>query len=1158
MSAPVNAPVTARRVVIELATVIAFTGLFMLLLINQLGLTASHWVIALMPFTIAVVAGCVLLFRMRGISDAEQIDRDFHHSLADIVRSTTNAVILTDQSGRITWVNEGFTRITGYTPDEATGEKPGDLLQCERTDPRMIRGMGEAIRSQEPFRGTLLNRSKQGNDYWIELEITPRFDHRGELAGYMAIQSDITERIQAQQRAEEAVRMSTTLRATMDKHTLFSITDARGKIIDVNEGFCTISGYSREELIGQDHRMLNSGHHPRSFWTEMWRTISGGKAWRAEVCNRAKDGSLYWVDSTNIPQFGPDGKIQNFTSLRFDITAAKSASVSLRRTQELLNKTNELANVGGWELDMLTKEVTWTDEVYRIHELELGNQPPLEDAINFYAPEARPIIRGAVEEGLATGKSWALELPLITAKGNRRWVRTIGAPFFVDGQCVKLTGAFQDITDQREAIVRMAQAESRLSMTIKASNIGLWDWNVVTNETYFSDTYYTMLGYEPGELPMCLETWTELSHPEDRDKLLERVRQYFDGETDSYVNEHRLRKKDGSWAWVRAAGEVVERDEDGNPTRMMGVHVDIDQLRKFNRALEQVVEMERKPSIQETTTELCRHIVGLFNVDFAAVVELPDGERSAEAYVIGGVLRGDAVSGIRYTVDGTPCQDAIKQTFIHVEDSVIERYPQDVMLNEMNMHSYASVRLQDSRGTTVGLLLMMHSDLMPRAINIEATMRIFGARAAAEIERQSIERGLQHAVYETEAANRAKSEFLANMSHEIRTPMTAILGYVDLITDPQMDSVRLLEHAATIKRNADHLMTILNDILDVSKIEAGRFEIEYLETNLIELMTDIGLLIEPRALEKGLIFEIVYESPVPPLISTDPTRLRQILLNFITNALKFTERGSITLRVAVGSDPQQLTLCVEDTGIGMTGAQCDTIARFDAFTQADGSTSRKFGGTGLGLRISNMLAELLGGTIEIQSDHGKGSAFMLSVPLRECAGNHRVQPDGFVSGSGTSPRPQIDKPQAALPAQSTPCSPLAGVRIMVAEDGADNQRLISHHLTRAGADVDLASNGREAIEQARGSAQPDLILMDMQMPEIDGYEATRALRSSGWSKPIIALTAHAMADDRAKCMQAGCNEYLTKPINQRQLIEACIRFVTPGRNDTPDSRQSAA
>ncbi len=379
-----------------------------------------------------------------------------------------------------------------------------------------------------------------------------------------------------------------------------------------------------------------------------------------------------------------------------------------------------------------------------------------------------------------------------------------------------------------------------------------------------------------------------------------------------------------------------------------------------------------------------------------------------------------------------------------------------------------------------------------------------------------------------EAASKAKSDFLANMSHEIRTPMTAILGYADLLDDAGITEEDRRQFVQIIRRNGDHLLELINDILDLSKIEAGKFSIERSTFRLASVVSEVESTMRVRASAKDLCLKVEFGETAELVVHSDAFRLRQILMNLVGNAIKFTERGSVVITV------RRLGSCavidVRDTGMGMTPEQVGRL--FRPFTQADASTTRKHGGTGLGLAISRRLAEMLGCTLSVRSEPGEGSTFTLELPVAEAPATELI--------------PEVSAPAPGRSGPEGAGVPLSG-RLLLAEDGSDNQRLLKIILSRAGLSVEIVPNGLaacEAVLDGQRIGKPfDLILMDMQMPELDGYEATRRLRSSGVTTPIIALTAHAMESDRAKCLDVGCDDYLTKPIDRTRLISTCSTWL---------------
>lgn len=380
-----------------------------------------------------------------------------------------------------------------------------------------------------------------------------------------------------------------------------------------------------------------------------------------------------------------------------------------------------------------------------------------------------------------------------------------------------------------------------------------------------------------------------------------------------------------------------------------------------------------------------------------------------------------------------------------------------------------------------------------------------------------------------EQANLAKSQFLANMSHEIRTPLGAILGFSNLIQDPKLSPGERRQFIEVINRNGEELSRLINDLLDLSRVEAGKMHFERREIELATLVFEILATLKPRAQEKGLTIWFSTEPNVPRVIYSDPTRLRQILINLIGNAIKFTEVGGVT--VVVRNDPRneypsRVTFLVEDTGTGINVVQQRQL--FQRFTQADSSATRRFGGTGLGLFLSRRLARELGGDVVlVQSLPGKGSLFSLTVAadLQIHGSPSSVENDETVAtGDGIEPD-------------------LRGLRILAVEDSLDNQLLIQRLLSKRGAQVDIAVNGAEGVQKALADKY-NMVLMDLQMPIMDGYHATAELRRQGYQRPIVALTAHALQEDRSRCLESGFDEHLTKPISPAALVQTIVHFTS--------------
>jgi len=548
-------------------------------------------------------------------------------------------------------------------------------------------------------------------------------------------------------------------------------------------------------------------------------------------------------------------------------------------------------------------------------------------------------------------------------------------------------GIATNITDSRNAAEVLRFERERLDMALTGGELGTWDWNIQTGEEIWDSRWASLLGEQLADLDPHIDTFVKRVHPEDISDVQTRAQNHFDGLSPIFEAEFRVLQKTGEWRWVQSRGRLMQRDEDGNPRRMLGTMADIS---------------ARK----------------------------------------------------------------------------------------------------------------------------EAEKQLIAARKSAD------------------NANRSKSEFLANMSHEIRTPVTSILGYSELLSSPGLNAEEMNSHVSTIQSSAHHLLTIINDVLDLSKIEAGKMTLEFRQVFPVQLIAEVLSSLEPQALAKNLIIKAQSIGPIPRVIVSDAVRLRQILINLLGNAIKFTDSGSVNLTVRIAPKSadgiDRLAFDVTDTGIGMDPDQLAGL--FQPFMQADASTTRRFGGTGLGLSICRRMARLLDGDISVTSELGLGSTFSVSVAMGSLGEAELLESASF----------QLAASDAGLEKVVAGDLRLNG-RFLLAEDNPVNRWFLETILRRAGATIDVAENGVSVLEKVSASMERngdsdssirgyDLILMDMQMPVLDGYEATRRLREQGYMGPILALTAHAMAEDRKKCLEAGCSDYATKPIAKSQLLKLCHKW----------------
>ncbi len=668
--------------------------------------------------------------------------------------------------------------------------------------------------------------------------------------------------------------------------------------------------------------------------------------------------------------------------------------------------------------------------------------------------------------------------------------------------------------ERKQAVEALRESEERFDLAVRGTNDGLWDWpDVNQDQEWWSSRWYELLGYEDGEVPASSTNARAFLHPDDLPKVTEAVRAHFQ-ERVPFDIEYRLRTKSGAYRWFRGRGQAVW-NEDGQPVRMSGSIQDIHEHKQADAS------RERLAAVLEATT------------DFVGIV---DSQRKT-VYIN---LAGRKMLGIGEDEDilGTdiPSRHPEWAATIVMEKGIPTAIRDGVWVGETALLD------PDGREIPVSQLILSHKNDDGDVEFLSTVTRDISRRKRAELQ-------LAQAKEEAEAASLAKSQFLANVSHELRTPMTAILGFTDLLLSRDLPLDERREHLQTIHRNAGNLLMLINDILDLSKIEADKIEPEHSDCSPWRIVEEVRSLVKVRAAEKNLALDVDYAFPLPETIRTDPVRLRQILINLVDNAVKFTEHGGvqITVRCVRPQDaPSQMQFEITDTGIGMTPDEMAQL--FTPFTQADSSTTRRFGGTGLGLSISERLAGMLGGEIAVQSVPGQGSTFTLTIDPGSMEDVPMLQ-------SAPGPLSEIDGTTQASRLPS-----LQG-RILLAEDGQDVQRLVGSILRGADLEVDLAENGRVACEKAAASTAQgkpyDLILMDIQMPVMDGLKATRRLRRDGFSGPVVALTAHAASADGRKCLAAGCDDYLTKPITSMKFLDTVARHLgqelPPDAFDLPDS-----
>ena len=728
------------------------------------------------------------------------------------------------------------------------------------------------------------------------------------------------------------------------------------------------------------------------------------------------------------------------------------------------------------------------------------------------------------------------------------FLATKGPLHDAQGRVTGLFGISRDITERRSAEAAVAASELRLSLALTAAQMGVWEWDVRTDRVVWSPQVWGIVGQErpaDGGSAVQLADFTRHIHPDDAERVMATTRLAMTT-GGPYSDRFRIVLPDGSLRWLANLG-LAEHDAQGAALRILGIVQDVTEAVRLDAELTRH-RGRLEDLVAERTAELHRSNLALAEAErfYRAVADNLPGmlvywnrdlrcEFANTAYLTWHGKTEAQMRGVLATELYTPEQlersEALARAALRGEPQYSERVIQRA--DGSSFHAWVHYLPDLKDGIVRGFFLMVHD---------------ISAIKQAEVRLRELNEELLQARDKADAANRAKSVFLANMSHEIRTPMSAIIGLAHLMHSDAIQPAQR-ERLGKVSDAARHLLNILNDILDLSKIESGKLQLEQIDFDLHALLARASALVADRAHAQGLAL-VLHTEALPRWLRGDPTRLLQALLNLLGNAVKFTERGCVTLQGALlSSGPQglQLRFEVQDTGIGIAADKLGEL--FIAFEQADSSTTRRYGGSGLGLVITRQLARLMGGDAGVESELGVGSRFWFSVCLQPAAPmGAGAATEGAQARPLWAPGSQTLRGSATQSAREALRAHHPGARILLAEDNAVNQEVATELLRSAGLEVDLAETGVEAIAMAR-NARYDLILMDVQMPELNGLQATRAIRAlpGAQATPILAMTANAFGEDRLECLASGMNDHVAKPVDPRGLYETLLRWLPEGR-----------
>jgi len=981
--------------------------------------------------------------------------------LATYVETAGDAMIAMDRNGIVVTCNRAAQRIFGYAADELIG-RGFDLLvppNGEAGDQRF----GDRLRtvnSETPgtARDIELVR-KNGDTFPAEISLS-----NGTIEGQAEYTAIVRERAEWKVTEKLLHLQSVALEAAANGVV---ITDRFGTILWTNPAFLNMCGYDREEILGRNPRILESGKHDRSFYRTLWQTILSGQTWFGEIINRRKDGTFYTEEQSITPVRDAHGDIAHFVAIKQDITARKQAEQALSESHKALEQRvkDRTANLAGIVVHL-----------------------------------------------------------------------------------------------QRESEVR-ALAEERLELATQGADIGTWHWNVQEDTIIWSDRCRELFGV-PVDTPITYERFAEALHPDDRDRSHRAITDALEHQT-QYDVEYRTIRPDGTVYWIAAMGRGFY-DETGHPVRMEGIVLDITRRKEAEAAL-----IDTKEAVEAINADLvaldrlnqlllsCRSVdeiakcvtevlVETFDAYFARLWLKEPGDLCSVCALAPQCRNTQAClhlkwSAGRYThIDGDHRRvplGAFKIGLIAegwgktVSNDVVhdERIGDRAWAAAEGIQSFAGWPLT-YEGDVIGVLAMFSRKPLPqRHLDVLELVTHSTVASLASVKR------LEHALI----ANQAKSEFLASMSHELRTPLNGVIGMMELLLRSDLSDAQR-RHAWLAKSSGDTLLSLINDVLDFSKIEAGRLELEVTDFDLRYMIEGMGAAFTSQASSKNLRLICSVHPNVPARLRGDPARLQQVLINLIGNAIKFTEAGEVLLRASKEEETERhatVRITVTDTGIGIAPDRADHL--FEAFTQADSSTTRKYGGTGLGLTISKRIVAAMGGQIGVESEQGRGSTFWFTVPF--------------------------EKLPAADPEPKRDLDDLRHVRILAVDEDAKHHEILREQLSSFGLAYETACHGEEALAKLREAAnQGDpfgLTIVDMQMPGMNGEALARAIQADPQLKnTILMLLASAGIDnDAARLRSAGFTSWYTKPIRQSQLLDAIVETLawaqTPssGRGLIPDA-----
>lgn len=914
----------------------------------------------------------------------------------------------------------------------------------------------------------------------------------GAIASHPQLKPEITQR---ENELEDLINSLPAFVAVIDREQRYCF---------INQAYADCFNYSIENVVGKRIQDVVGDDNYKKLRPYIEQVLTGQTV-IFETQFQHPEGYLRYYSATYIPRFDAHSNASGFVAHVQDIHDRAYTEKALRRSQDRLRMALESGRLGTWDWHLPTDKLVWDDRCKTILGLPLDVDASLTIFFEILHEGDRELVKQALAAALspASNGDYSVEYRIISAQDStEHWLLAKGQVYFQDdGTPQRFIGTVLDITERKQAETALRQSEERLQMVLEGSEGGYWDWNIVTNDDYFSPQWLRMLGYDLGEFPPDYDSWVELIHPDDKVWITERLQQHLQDGSVPYQFEYRLRTKTGQWKWIANYGKVVVRDKHGNPLRMSGVHYDISDRKRTQARLH---ESEDRLRMAIESTQL-----GTWDWDLATNTLIWD-------------VRCKAMFGLSPEAEITI---EIFYAGLHPDDR--QRLETEVAecFNRENGGYY------DTEYRTIGIKDGVQRWLAARGkvyFNVDGTPQRFvgtvfdiSERKQVEVERERLLEREKLARHEAERANQIKDEFLAVLSHELRSPLNPILGLTQLLQTHQLSAAKTAKALATIERNAILQTQLIDDLLDIAKILRGKLIVEMAPVDLSVIVKAALDTVKAAAAAKSIHLYAV----LPPIgrISGDSNRIQQIIWNLLSNAVKFTpKQGRIDILLERVDCHAQIT--VKDTGKGINSDFLPNL--FETFRQEDASITRRYGGLGLGLAIVRSLVEAHGGTIVADSaGEGQGATFTMKFPLLDV-------------------EPEIQPSPRQKPAQKLN---LASIRVLAVDDEPDARELLNTVLRMYEAEILTVTSATEALS-ALESFQPDVLISDVGMPDVDGYRLIEQIRAlppeKGGQIPAIALTAYAREEDHQKAINSGFQQQVTKPLEPGKLVQAVLNLVS--------------